>query len=87
VLVKVGDSREVLYVAASRARLRSMLYAVTDDEAAEIPCPRSIDGQQVLKGVIAREMGSPSAIEAIRRVQRQPPTTQGAVSRLPPAFM
>lgn len=37
VLVQAQDTRQNLYVAASRARLRTALYAVTEDDRPELP--------------------------------------------------
>jgi conjugative relaxase-like TrwC/TraI family protein len=69
VLVTPDDSREALYVAASRARTRTTLYTITDDERPELPAPAQ-DAQAILLQVLRKSGSDASAIEIIRRTQR-----------------
>jgi len=73
VLLTTDDTRESLYVAASRARTRTTLYTVTDDDRPELPGAFQ-DPRAVLAHVLQHSQSDSSAIEVIRRTQRILPT-------------
>jgi len=69
VLVADGDSRETLYVAASRARHRTDLYLAIEDERLEIAAPPT-DPVKMLQRVLSTSTCATSSIEAIRTIQQ-----------------
>jgi hypothetical protein len=71
VLVTDQDSRETVYVAATRARDGTTLYAITDDDRGEAPSPTPLDERHLLEQVLRRQSNRPSAIETIRQTQHQ----------------
>lgn len=78
ILATKRDTRESLYVSASRARTRTAFYAVTEDERAELPGPPT-DARQLLNRILSTRASQRSSIETIRHLQRHPGRRQRAV--------
>ncbi|MGH8794722.1 MAG: MobF family relaxase, partial [Stackebrandtia sp.] len=77
-LVTGGMTRSQLYVAATRARLRTVLYAVTHkllpvdpDTRGDKPSwdPQAVAAREVLENVLARDDAQTSATHAVRHAQ------------------
>ena len=80
VLVADADSRETVYVAASRARQRTDLYLAVEDERLEITAPPTLP-VEMLQRVLSTSASATSSIEAIRTFQQsRTPTSRRALS-------